>query len=134
LATRIYRRPGMETRELTCIRCPIGCHITVELKNGEVKNITGNSCPRGADYAASEVTHPERTVTSLVRIKGGERPVVSVKTEGGVPKEKMMDVVKALKSVELKAPVHIGDIAAADIAGTGVNVVVTSEMAAAKKL
>ena len=44
----------METRELTCIRCPIGCHITVELDNGEVKSISGNSCPRGEEYAASE--------------------------------------------------------------------------------
>lgn len=118
----------MEIRELTCIRCPIGCHITVEMENGEVKNITGNSCPRGEEYASSEVTHPERTVTSLVRLKGGERPVVSVKTDGNVPKEKMMDVVKALKDIELDAPVRIGDVACEDIAGCGVRVVVTSNV------
>jgi CxxC motif-containing protein len=116
----------METRELTCIRCPIGCHITVELENGEVKSITGNSCPRGEEYAASEVTDPVRIVTSLVNVTGGERPVVSVKTAGNVPKEKMMDVVKALKEIELTAPVKIGDIAAENVAGTGVDVIVTS--------
>ena len=116
----------MEKRELTCIRCPIGCHITVELENGEVKSITGNSCPRGEEYAANEVTHPVRTVTSLVKLNGGSRPVVSVKTEGDVPKEKMMDVVKALKEIELTAPVKIGDIAAENVADTGVNVIVTS--------
>ena len=116
----------MDKRELTCIRCPIGCHITVTLENGEVKSITGNSCPRGEEYAASEVTHPVRTVTSLVKLKNGKRPVVSVKTQGDVPKEKMMDVVKALKDVELTAPVRIGDIALENVAGTGVNVIVTS--------
>ena len=116
----------MDKREVTCIRCPIGCHITVTLENGEVKSITGNSCPRGEEYAASEVTHPVRTVTSLVKLKNGKRPVVSVKTQGDVPKEKMMDVVKALKDVELTAPVRIGDIALENVAGTGVNVIVTS--------
>lgn len=119
----------METRELTCIRCPIGCHITVELENGKVKSITGNSCPRGEEYAASEVTHPVRTVTSLVRVNGGVRPVVSVKTAGDVPKEKMMDAVGALKSVTVDAPVSIGDIIAKDIAGTGADVVATSNVA-----
>ena len=118
----------MNTRELTCIRCPIGCPITVEMENGEVKSITGNSCPRGEEYAAAEVTHPVRIVTSLVRIKGASRPVVSVKTEGDVPKEKMEDVVRALKSIELEGPVKIGDVVSEDIAGTGVRVVVTSNV------
>ncbi|MCR5619414.1 MAG: DUF1667 domain-containing protein [Lachnospiraceae bacterium] len=119
----------METRELTCIRCPIGCHITVELENGEVKSITGNSCPRGEEYAASEVAHPVRTVTSLVAVTDGERPVVSVKTAGNVPKEKMMDVVSALKSVTVEAPVAIGDVIVKDIEGTGADIVATSNVA-----
>ena len=123
------RNNNMETRELTCIRCPIGCHITVELENGEVKSITGNSCPRGEEYAASEVTHPVRIVTSLVNLNGGERSVVSVKTAGDVPKEKMMDVVGALKNVTAEAPVSIGDIIVKDIAGTGVDIVATSNVA-----
>ena len=113
----------MNIRELTCIRCPIGCHISVEMEEGKVVNITGNSCPRGAEYAASEVTDPVRTVTSLVRLKGGAR---SVKTAGNVPKDRMMDVVAALKEVELEAPVHIGDVALRDVAGTGIDVVVTA--------
>jgi len=116
----------MDIKELTCIRCPIGCHITVETENGKVLDISGNSCPRGADYASSEVTCPVRTVTSLVRLKGGNRPVVSVKTEEDVPKESMMDVIRALKDIELTHPVKIGDVAAENIAGTGVRVVVTS--------
>ena len=118
----------METRELTCIRCPIGCHITVELDNGEVKSITGNSCPRGEEYAASEVTHPVRTVTSLVTVTGGERPVVSVKTAGDVPKEKMMDVVSLLRSTSVEAPVRIGDVIVKDIAGTGADIVATANV------
>lgn len=118
----------MDIRELTCIRCPIGCQIKVTLENGEVRSVTGNSCPRGEEYAISEVTHPARTVTSLVKLQGGSRPVVSVKTASDVPKDRMMDVVRDLKDITLKAPVRIGDIAAKNIAGTGVDVIVTSNV------
>ena len=42
--------------ELTCIRCPMGCAIHVEMENGQVVSVTGNTCPRGAEYAKSEAT------------------------------------------------------------------------------
>ena len=48
----------METRNLTCIGCPLGCAITVIMDGGNVVSITGNTCKRGSDYAAKEVTHP----------------------------------------------------------------------------
>ena len=37
----------METRELTCIGCPLGCSLKVTLENGEVTDVTGNTCKRG---------------------------------------------------------------------------------------
>ena len=61
----------MEKRNLTCIRCPLGCQITVTLENGEVKDVTGNTCPRGDQYARKEVTNPTRVVTSIVKVEGG---------------------------------------------------------------
>ena len=71
--------------DLTCIRCPMGCAIHVEMENGQVVSVTGNTCPRGAEYAKSEATAPVRTVTSTVRALGGVRPVVAVKTVPDVP-------------------------------------------------
>ena len=49
----------METRNLTCIGCPLGCAITVTMDGGNVVSITGNTCKRGSDYAAKEVTRSE---------------------------------------------------------------------------
>ncbi len=37
----------MEEKNLICINCPLGCPLTVTLENGEVKTVTGNTCPRG---------------------------------------------------------------------------------------
>lgn len=115
----------MEERLLTCIGCPMGCQLKVILKDGQVEKIEGNTCKKGADYGRKEVTNPTRIVTSTVRVAGGELPVVSVKTAGDIPKEKIRECMLALKDVEVAAPVRIGDIVLENAAGTGVAVVVT---------
>ena len=51
--------------------------------------------------------------------------MVSVKTKEDIPKGKIFDCVKALKNVEVAAPVHIGDVLVKNVAGTGVDVIAT---------
>lgn len=118
----------MEQKNLTCIGCPLGCQITVELENGEVLSVTGNTCKRGDDYARKEVTSPTRIVTSTIRVAGGKAPMVSVKTKSDIPKDKIFDCAKALKQVEVQAPVFIGDVVLSDVAGTGVDIVATKNV------
>lgn len=119
----------MEKRILTCIGCPMGCELTVKMNGKEVCSITGNTCKRGAVYAEKEVTAPARTVTSVVKVTNGVINMVSVKTREDIPKEKIFDCTRALKDVEIKAPVFIGDIVIKDIAGTGIDVVTTKNVA-----
>ena len=118
----------MEERKLTCIGCPMGCPLTVKMEHGEVVSVTGNTCKRGDIYARKEVTNPTRIVTSTVRITGGSEAMVSVKTKEDIPKGKIFDCVKALKNVEVAAPVHIGDVLVKDVAGTGVDVIATKNV------
>lgn len=114
------------TQNLTCIRCPRGCGLTVELDGGEVLSVTGNACKRGEIYAKAEVTNPVRTVTSVVPVQGSDiAHMVSVKTKGEVPKAKVMQVVEALEGVSLTAPVEIGDVILANVCDTGIDVVAT---------
>ena len=118
----------METRHLTCIGCPMGCQLTVTLENGEVTDVTGNTCKRGDIYARKEVTNPTRIVTSSVRVKGGHLNMVSCKTKEDIPKGKIFDICKALETVEVNAPVAIGDVLVKDVCGTGVDVVATKNI------
>lgn len=113
----------MNTIELTCIGCPLGCPLTVTMEVNEVVEVKGNTCPKGAIYAKKEVTNPTRIVTSTVRVAGGISPMVNVKTASDIPKGKIFDCVEALKNIVLVAPVKIGDVVLANVAGTGVNVV-----------
>ena len=77
----------METRELICIGCPMGCALTVEMEEGAVKSVSGYTCNRGKVYAEKEVTNPTRIVTSTVMVEGGTDRMVSVKTASDIPKD-----------------------------------------------
>ena len=68
---------SMNTVNLICIGCPLGCPLTVEMEGNEVKSVAGNTCPRGDAYAKKELTNPTRIVTSTVRVSGGKLAMVS---------------------------------------------------------
>ena len=122
-------RIGMEKKEMVCICCPLGCILNVTIESEENINVTGNSCPKGKFYAISEITDPRRIVTSTVRVRGCNTPLVSVKTKTGIPKHKVMQCIEELASIELQAPVKTGDVVKTDIAGTGIDVIATKNIA-----
>ena len=106
---------------LICIQCPLGCHLTVEEKDGEVI-VTGNTCPRGAAYGKSEMTDPVRIVTTTVAIKSESHRRLPVITSKAVSKARVMDVVKALKDGEVEAPVRRNDVIVENILGLGADI------------
>jgi len=120
----------MEKRILTCIGCPLGCALTA-VPTAEGFDISGYTCKRGLEYAKKELTRPERTVTSTVRVTGGVANVVSVRTATDVPKDAIWQVMQTINGLTVPAPVEIGDVLLADIAGTGV--ALTATKAVAKK-
>ncbi len=106
-------------RELTCIICPRGCALQVEI-NGEEVKVEGNACPKGAVYGHDECLHPTRTVTSIVRVANREDTMVSVKTEAPIPKEHIFDLMQIIRQTTVQAPIAIGDVVCDDVYGTKV--------------
>ena len=121
---------NMETRNLTCIGCPMGCALTVTM-DGENITVAGNTCPVGEKYAKKEVTNPTRVVTSSVRVNGADSARVSVKTASDIPKNKIFDCMAEIMKIEVNAPVSIGDVIIENCAGTGVSVVATKNVPSA---
>ena len=115
----------MKTMEMTCIRCPMGCRLTVT-QDGDSFTVSGNTCRRGEEYGIQEMRCPMRTVTSSVRVEGGRRPVCSVKTAENVKKADIPAVLEVIRALTVKAPVAIGDVVCPNVAGTGVNLVATA--------
>ncbi len=113
------------SRNLICIGCPVGCLITAEKQNHGSFIITGNTCKKGEEYARNEMTHPKRSVTSYMKVTGGRAPLVSVKTKGEIPKDKIWDCMEAIKGISASAPIQTGDELLQNVAGTGVSIIAT---------
>lgn len=113
-------------KQLICIVCPKGCHLCVDEENGYT--VTGNGCPRGAEYGKNEVTHPTRVITSTVKISGAAHNRCPVKTDRPIPKELVFQAMRLLDSVMLESPVKRGDIIIPNLLGTEANFVVTKSL------
>ena len=105
----------MEKKLLTCIGCPLGCALTA-VPAADGWDISGYTCKRGLEYAKKELTRPERTVTSTVRVTGGTANVTSVRTAADVPKDAIFAVMEAINAIVVPAPIAIGDVICENIA------------------
>lgn len=105
-------------RTLTCIACPLGCTLLIELNGKNVVSIEGNTCPRGKEYAISECTSPVRTVTTTMKCENGE--LVPVKTSKPIPKDKVFEAMGIINSTIAKLPLTVGDIIIPDLFGSHV--------------
>ena len=113
-------------KELICIVCPKGCHLKVDEETGCA--VTGNGCPRGAEYGKSELLHPTRVLTSTVKVQGGLHRRLPVKTSAPIPKGMLFEVMRTLDNVQLTAPVAAGQVVVPNVLGTGADIIATRSM------
>jgi CxxC motif-containing protein len=115
----------MTRTQMTCIECPRGCRLTVDIENCRVVRVEGNQCPKGEAYAVSEVEHPMRVLTSAVRAQGLEVPMVPVRTDAPIPKARIREGMQEVKMIRLDRPVEAGTVLDGDFLGLGVKLVAT---------
>ena len=113
------------TKRLTCIVCPLSCIIDTEYTPKRIKSISGHQCKKGKVYAEDELFAPTRILTTTVKVDGGVLPLVSVKTNKPVPKEKLFSILDEIMQLTLDAPVKLGDIIIKNVQNTKANIVAT---------
>ena len=89
-----------------CPLCPNGCEIA-EREDG---TFVGNACPRGAAFARQERESPKRILTTTVRVTGGTKPLVAVRSDRPIKKDSLQSLVNALSKIKASAPIEVGDI------------------------
>lgn len=112
-------------KEYTCIMCPRGCDINVELEKEAIVLIEGAGCQKGTDYVKQELTDPRRNIASSVIVEEGALTLVSVKLDSPIPKAKIFEVMEEIKKVRVQAPVTIGQILVNNVLGLNCNVIAT---------
>ena len=102
--------------------------MTITLsEGGDLTEIKGNTCPRGASYARQECIQPERMITAVIPVQGSVTPL-SVKTAKPVPKYMISAVMKELGHIKISVPVVAGQVILQDVLGTGSDIIATRSL------
>ena len=105
----------MLKKQFLCICCPTGCRLTAEREMETASwKISGNRCPRGAAYAQVASDSPSM-------------PRIPVRTSRGLPRRHIDALLNRLYRLQVKVPVHCGEILLENVENTGVDVIFTSD-------
>jgi len=127
-------------KKLTCIVCPMGCTLDVEIKSSDNVlsddlSISGNRCQRGIVYAQEEIRAPKRVVTatmplaasgiSLLNNTDSSVRRIPVKTSSPCLREKIPALLEDIYKVHVNLPVKAGDVIINNWNGEGIDIIAT---------
>jgi len=125
-------------KELTCVKCPNGCTITVYLgengkilvdADGKLAIMKETPCKAGDEWAKQEIENPTRTIASSIPVVDGDSLMASVRTDRPIPLGKIFEVMEEIRKKTLTAPVTIGDVIIANPAGCDTDIIATRDVA-----
>jgi CxxC motif-containing protein len=100
----------------------MGCSLIITRDSDKIV-VQGNACKRGEVYAIEETTNPSRTVTSTMRVHNGVKQLVPVKTANPIPKDKIKECMKEIKSITIEAPISYYQVLIENVAQTQINII-----------
>ena len=119
----------LKTKDIVCIVCPNGCRLMVSINEENKVTLVENAlCNRGETYAKDEIQSPRRSLTSTVKVVGGNLELVSVRSDRPIPKAILKAAVAELRKLELEAPIKYHQVLIKDLLGTGANIISTKEV------
>ncbi len=117
-----------EDVEVTCIQCPMGCKIIVDIYKQEILGTKNAGCNRGIEYAIKEIKSPVRDFFSTIKVKNGKTPMLSVRSTKPVPKSLLLACAVEISKVTVRAPIRIGSTIMKDILKSGIDIVATKNI------
>jgi CxxC motif-containing protein len=115
------------SKEIRCIVCPTGCLVHVENVNGELI-IEGHSCKRGEVYAREEFVSPKRILTTTIRVENGFLPLIPVRSDKPLPKERLQEALNQIALTKIKAPIKMGELLIKNVLGLNANIIASRDL------
>ncbi|MFX1409964.1 MAG: DUF1667 domain-containing protein [Promethearchaeota archaeon] len=113
---------------IRCIVCPTGCEIQVKKdQKGDIA-FEGYTCDRGLEYAEQEYYEPKRILTTTMQVENGLLPLIPVRTDKPILKNKLKDVLREIARMKKQAPIKMGDILIENILNLGANVIASRDL------
>lgn len=116
-------------RIIRCIVCPTGCEIKAMQDKDKQITFEGYTCKRGLEYAQQEFYEPKRILTTTIRVENGFLPLVPVRTDQPILRDKLNEAMKVIAEIKVKAPVKMGQVLIKNILGTDVNIIASRDLA-----
>jgi len=113
---------------IRCIVCPTGCEIQVKKDSEGDISFEGHTCDRGLEYAKQEYYEPKRILTTTIRVENGFLPLVPVRTDKPILKDRLRDALNEIALKKIKAPITAGDILIENILGLEANVIASRDL------
>jgi CxxC motif-containing protein len=112
---------------IRCIICPTGCQIQAISKNSEI-TFEGYTCQRGLEYAQQEYFEPKRILTTTIRVENGFLPLIPVRTDKPILKDKLSVALEEIAKTQVNAPIKMGEILIENILGLELNVIASRDL------
>ncbi len=112
---------------IRCIVCPTGCQIQAISKGSDIE-FEGYTCQRGLEYAQQEYFEPKRILTTTIRVEDGFLPLIPVRTDKPILKEKLNEALNEIARTQVKTPIKMGEILIENILGLGSNVIASRDL------
>ena len=97
--------------------------MSVQFTSKKIEAVEGNQCKKGVTYAQQELTFPGRVLTTTVKMMDLDSPLLPVRSNKGVPKDKLDECMREIAQQQVEQPVQIGEVVIKDILGLGVDIV-----------
>ena len=114
-------------KEFVCIVCPNGCTLRAE-ENSGIITVMGNTCPKGEEYAKTELTNPTRTLTSTVATSFLKQPVLPVRTSAAIPKGEITNAMAAINKLVVSTRLKCGEVVVKNFVVAGVDLIATDDI------
>ena len=113
---------------IRCIVCPTGCQIQAISKGSEIV-FEGYTCERGLEYAQQEYFEPKRILTTTIRVESGLLPLIPVRSDKPILKDKLDEALIEIAKTQVSAPIEMGDILIENILGLELNIIASRNLA-----
>jgi len=112
---------------IRCIVCPTGCQIQAISKGSDIA-FEGYACERGLEYAKQEFYEPKRILTTTIRVEDGFLPLIPVRTDKPILKDRLREALNKIAKIVVKAPVKMGDILIENILELDSNIIASRDL------
>ncbi|MBA7621952.1 hypothetical protein ES703_29322 [subsurface metagenome] len=115
------------SKDIRCIVCPTGCLVHVEKISGELV-FEGHSCKRGVEYAREEFISPRRILTTTMRVENGFLPLIPVRSDKPIPKDRLEETLELIAKAQTTAPIKMGDTLLENVFGLDINIIASRDL------